>query len=251
MLLKNKNIVITGAAKGIGEEICKVLGENGANILAIDKIQPVFSDNYNIVGYCIDITHKERCKEFVETLEKENKKIDTLINAAGILNTDSLLEIDDEKLRDVFEVNFFGTFNITKPLVNHMVKNKTGNIITISSNSSNTPRINLGGYGSSKAALNNIMKSLGLEVAKYGIRCNLISPGSTLTDMQKAMWSEKNDETRVINGDLDSYQLGIPLKKLATPNDIAQGVLFLASDMSSHVTLNELRIDGGATLGNL
>lgn len=251
MLLKNKNIIVTGAANGIGKEVCKELYDNGANIIAIDKVLPSFSENYNIAVYCIDITDKQRCVEFVEALKSKNKKIDSLINGAGVLNLDSLLDVDVERLKEIFEVNLFGTFNITQPIINHMINYGEGDIITISSNSSNTPRMNIGGYGSSKSALNALMKSFGLEVAKYGIRCNIISPGSTLTDMQKSMWTDENAEKKVIEGNLENYQIGIPLKKLATAKDIAQGVLFLASNMSNHITMNELRIDGGATLGNL
>lgn len=251
MLLKNKNIIVTGAANGIGKEVCKELYDNGANIIAIDKILPLFPENYNISVYCIDITDKQRCVELVEVLENKNKKIDALINGAGILNLESLLNVEVERLKEIFEVNLFGTFNITQPIINHMIGYGDGDVITISSNSANTPRMNLGGYGSSKAALNALMKSFGLEAAKHGVRCNLISPGSTLTDMQKSMWTDENAEKRVIEGNLENYQIGIPLQKLATPKDIAQGVLFLVSNMSNHITMNELRIDGGATLGNL
>ncbi|EGQ3211354.1 2,3-dihydro-2,3-dihydroxybenzoate dehydrogenase [Staphylococcus pseudintermedius] len=250
MNFKNKKVFITGCANGIGEEICKSFLELGANVYGID-IEKINLKHNNLKKINLDITRYDECEKMIEELDEENIQIDILVNSAGILREGSLPQMPMKEVREVFEVNFFGTLNITQLIVNKMIRNKKGNIITISSNSSNTPRLNIGAYGSSKAALNSYMKNLGLEVSKYGIRCNLVSPGSTLTRMQQSMWKNDDAEKKVIYGNLEKFQIGIPLQKLATRKDIANSVLFLASDLSSHITLNELRVDGGATLGNL
>jgi 2,3-dihydro-2,3-dihydroxybenzoate dehydrogenase len=104
-------------------------------------------------------------------------------------------------------------------------------------------------YCASKAALSSLCLTVGLEMASYGIRCNIISPGSTDTDMQRSLWNTPKAEEEVINGSLDQYKLGIPLKKIAKPSEIAKIVLFLASDLASHITLQDIVVDGGATLG--
>ena len=103
-------------------------------------------------------------------------------------------------------------------------------------------------YGASKAAATAYLRSLGLELAPHGIRCNVVSPGSTDTPMLRGMWSGDDESPAVIAGDAASFRLGIPLGRIARPEDIAQTVLFLCSDAARHVTLHDLRVDGGATL---
>ena len=93
-----------------------------------------------------------------------------------------------------------------------------------------------------------LTKCLGLELAPYNIRCNTVSPGSTDTPMQRSMWSDETGAQAVIDGSLETYRLGIPLRRLAKPEDIAEAVLFLASDKARHITMHDLRVDGGASL---
>lgn len=104
-------------------------------------------------------------------------------------------------------------------------------------------------YAASKAAAVMFTKCLGLELAAHHIRCNIVSPGSTETDMQRALWQDENGARDVIRGSLDTYKTGIPLQKLAKPSDIANAVLFLASEQANHITMHDLCVDGGATLG--
>ena len=106
----------------------------------------------------------------------------------------------------------------------------------------------MGAYAASKAAVTQLSRCLGLELAPHGIRVNIISPGSTDTPMQQAMWAQGSSRETVIAGSGENYRLGIPLQKIATPEEIAEAVLFLLSDRASHITLSDLRVDGGATL---
>jgi len=110
------------------------------------------------------------------------------------------------------------------------------------------PRHGMAAYAASKAAATMFTRCLGLELAPLGIRCNIVAPGSTLTPMQTGMWADAEGGQRVIDGNPDTYKAGIPLRKLATPEDIAQSVMFLLSDQAGHIAMSDLYVDGGATL---
>jgi 2,3-dihydro-2,3-dihydroxybenzoate dehydrogenase len=120
-----------------------------------------------------------------------------------------------------------------------------GAIITVSSNAGGVPRTNMAAYAASKAAATMFTRCLGLELARSGIRCNVVSPGSTGTAMQQVLGAAPE---AVIAGDPGSYRVGIPLGRIADPADIADAVVFLASDQARHITMQDLYVDGGATL---
>jgi len=122
--------------------------------------------------------------------------------------------------------------------------------VTIASNAAHAPRLGMSAYGASKAALRSLCLTVGLEMAPYGVRCNIVSPGSTDTDMQRSLWHTPEAEQEMINGFPEQYKLGIPLRKIAKPQEIVANVMFLASDLASHVVLQDIVVDGGATLGS-
>jgi 2,3-dihydro-2,3-dihydroxybenzoate dehydrogenase len=103
-------------------------------------------------------------------------------------------------------------------------------------------------YAASKAAATMFTRCLGLELGPKGVRCNIVAPGSTLTSMQTGMWADEDGAARVIAGSPETFKAGIPLQKLATPEDIAEAVVFLLSDRAAHISMTDLYVDGGATL---
>ena len=146
-------------------------------------------------------------------------------------------------------VNLNGVFHVSRAVSARMMPRHRGTIITVSSNAAAIPRMDMAAYATSKAAVTMFTKCLALELAEYGIRCNIVSPGSTDTPMLRGMWTDEQGEQRTIEGSPQTYRTGIPLRKLATPVDIANSVLFLASERAGHLTMHDMRVDGGATLG--
>ncbi|VEI73501.1 2,3-dihydro-2,3-dihydroxybenzoate dehydrogenase [Serratia fonticola] len=120
--------------------------------------------------------------------------------------------------------------------------------MSIASNAAHVPRVGMAAYCASKAAMRSLCQTVGLEMAPYGVRSNLVSPGSTNTPMLRGMWEDEHGESNMIKGFPDQFKLGIPLGKIAQPQEIADAILFLASDRASHITMQDIVIDGGATL---
>lgn len=138
---------------------------------------------------------------------------------------------------------------MSRAVARRMIRRRAGTIVTVSSNAAYVPRMRMAAYAASKAASTAFTKCLGLELAEYGIRCNVVSPGSTDTPMLRGMWTDESGPRATIDGSLEAYRAGIPLRKLARPEDVAEAVAFLVSDRASHITMHDLCVDGGATLG--
>ncbi|MEK5115047.1 2,3-dihydro-2,3-dihydroxybenzoate dehydrogenase [Bacillus sp. FSL R5-0677] len=257
MELKGKIAIVTGAAQGIGEAVVRTLAKQGVSIAAIDNNAELLYKmtnelnilNGHVIAFPADVRDRTNIDKIVEKVEATMGPIDILVNVAGILRVGSIETLSDEDWHSTFEVNTTGVFYVSRAVIKYMKSRKTGAIVTVGSNAANVPRIGMSAYAASKAAVTSFTKSMALELAEYNIRCNIVSPGSTETEMQRAMWEGDNDIEMVISGSLDKYKLGIPLKKLAKPSDIAEAVLFLISDQSAHITMHNLCVDGGATLG--
>lgn len=253
----NKVVLVSGAAQGIGKAIADALLQEGAQVVAAD-IQ--FSENSisqivqkengeKYLPVYLDVTQANAVDDLVAQVEQQLGPIDYLASVAGILHLNTLLETTDQQWQQIFAVNTTGGFNLCRAVARRMQLRQRGSIVAVSSNAATSPRINMGAYAASKAALTQMIKCLGLEVAQHNIRCNVVSPGSTDTDMQRQLWHDETGPAQVIKGSLENHRLGIPLKKIATPETIAQSVLFLLSEKAAHITLGNLVVDGGATLG--
>ena len=174
--------------------------------------------------------------------------IDLGANVAGTLAVEPVADTSDESWRRVFAVNCDGVFHVSRALARRMGPRRRGAIVTVSSNAAGIPRQEMAAYAASKAAASMFTRVLGLELAPLGIRCNIVAPGSTLTPMQTGMWADEDGGRKVIAGLPESFKTGIPLGKMATPDDVADAVVFLLSDRAAHITMADLYVDGGATL---
>ncbi|MCX4696569.1 2,3-dihydro-2,3-dihydroxybenzoate dehydrogenase [Streptomyces sp. NBC_01408] len=255
--MDNKVALVTGAAGGIGLAVARRLAEEGASVAAVDldakrlseAVEKLAADGLTARAYPADVTSTEQVEAVVDQVEADLGPLDFLVNTAGILRTGEVRDFSDEDWLQTFEVNVSGVFRLSRAAVNRMVPNNRGAIVTVASNASGTPRTGMAAYGASKAAATMLTKSLGLEVARYNIRCNVVAPGSTDTAMLASLWEDEQGPAKTIAGSPESYKVGIPLGKLARTSDIAEAVLFLLSDRAAHITLHVLTVDGGATLG--
>ncbi|ODP99495.1 2,3-dihydro-2,3-dihydroxybenzoate dehydrogenase [Salinivibrio sp. SS3] len=244
--LRNKKIWVTGAAQGIGAEVARQCVELGADVIGFDRH---FDDSY-LPYHCVklDVTDRTQVNQVAAVLLAQTPQVDVLINAAGILKTASFCETSWQDLHDCFAVNTGGAFNMMQVLYTTFTQQCFGSIVNVSSNAAKVPRVGMAAYCASKAALTALSHTVALELAEYGVRCNVVCPGSTDTTMLRKLWRDERGRQHTIDGLPEQYKLGIPLKRIADPNDIAQTILFFASDMSRHITIQDIVVDGGATL---
>ena len=243
MEFAGKVAVVSGAAQGIGAAVARAFEARGAIVAALDLSAT------GAPGLTVDVSDSAAVERAIEHVENTLGPIDILVNVAGILHLGPVLEMTDAQWDSTFAVNAGGVFRLSRAVARRMLPRHSGVIITVASNASSVPRQQMAAYAASKAASTQFTKCLGLELAEHGIRCNIVSPGSTDTAMQRQLWSGPDSERQVISGSLASHRLGIPLGRIASADDIADAVCFLASDSARHITMHDLRVDGGATLG--
>jgi len=246
---KDKIALVTGAAGGIGQAVVRLLAQAGTTVIATDRTAPskaVYPDA--VMAEMLDVSDSRAVDALVERVEVDCGPIDMGINVAGILHTATVTATSDDDWRRTFAVNCDGVFHVSRALAARMANRRRGTLVTVSSNAAGVPRHAMAAYAASKAAAAMFTRCLGLELAPLGIRCNNVAPGSTLTTMQTAMWADADGASRVIAGFPEQYKTGIPLQKLANPEDIAHAVMFLLSDQAGHIVMNDIYVDGGASL---
>ena len=237
--LKNKNIIITGATGGIGNSIIQRLNHYGANILASgtkdEKLKELKSKYENIKILKFDISQNNKIEEFIENASRELGGIDCIVNNAGITQDNLSIRMSLEEWKKVIDINLTSTFLMSKFAIKKMLKNKKGKIINITSVVGHTGNVGQANYTASKAGIVAMSKSLALEYAKKNINVNCISPGFIKTAM-----SDKIDDKfkEIITSKIPSARLG-------EPEDIANAVLFLASDLSNYINGETLHVNGG------
>jgi 2,3-dihydro-2,3-dihydroxybenzoate dehydrogenase len=255
--MENKVALVTGAAGGIGEAVVRVLGERGATVAAVDRdedhlaevVAKMRADGLDVRAFRADVTSSPEVEAVVESVEQQLGPLDYLVNAAGVLRLSRATALTDADWALTFAVNTTGVFFVSRAVVNRMVPRSRGAVVTIASNAAGTARVEMSAYAASKAAATMFTKCLGLEVARHGIRCNLVAPGSTDTPMLSSMWRDDSGPASSIEGNPDAYRVGIPLGRLAAPSNVADAVVFLLSDQAAHITMHDLTVDGGAALG--
>jgi 2,3-dihydro-2,3-dihydroxybenzoate dehydrogenase len=254
--LAGRFALVTGAGRGIGQAVVTALVEQGARVLATDVdrdgIGELAAKHGDLVtARTLDVADSAAVEDEIAAAERTLGPLDIAVNVAGVLRPAHVVDLTDEEWAATFAVNTTGVFHVSRATARRMAERGHGSIVTVASNAAGVPRTGMAAYAASKAAAVMFTKCLGLEVAASGVRCNTVSPGSTLTDMQRALWTADAEEAavrRVIEGDPATYRTGIPLGRIADPADIADAVVFLVSDRARHITMHDLYVDGGATL---
>lgn len=246
MHFHGKTVWVTGAGQGIGYETAELFTRLGAKVVGFDL--RFTQENYAFDCKVMDISDPEQVRKVSESVLVHYPRVDVLVNGAGILRLGSVEDISIEDWQASITTNASGPFYLFKQLVPVFKAQRSGSIVSIGSNAAHVPRMQMAAYSASKGALTALNHCVALELAEYGVRCNLVSPGSTNTPMQQSMWHSPESEQKTIQGFPEQYKLGIPLGKIAQPIEIANTVAFLASDLASHITMQDIVVDGGATL---
>ncbi|MFA6409669.1 MAG: SDR family oxidoreductase [Gammaproteobacteria bacterium] len=245
MVLQGKNVVITGCLRGIGKATLELCAQNGANIWACCQ----FSDE-NFIGHVeelarkynvwmkpvfFDLTDYNQIKEAINTIRSEKQSIDALINVAGMTEDAIFHMISIDQMKRVFEVNFFSQMLFTQYITKLMLRQKSGSVVNVSSISAIDGNPGQLSYSASKAAIIAATKTLSAELAPLGIRVNAVAPGVIETEMVEKIPKEM----------LAGFIKKSSLKHLGLPEEVGNAIIFLASDLSSYMTGQILRVDGG------
>ncbi len=244
---RDKTVWVTGAGRGIGLATALAFVNSGAEVTGFDIA--FTQGNYPFATEVIDIADPQQVAQTCHRLFELQPRLDVLINAAGILRLGNTDELDVTDWKKVFSVNVDGAFYLFQQTMAQFRKQKSGAIVTVVSDAAHLPRMGMSAYCASKAALKSLALTVGLELSSSAVRSNLVSPGSTDTDMQRMLWVSHDAVKQRVSGAADQFKLGIPLGKIAKPDEIASTILFLASDDASHITLQDIVVDGGSTLG--
>jgi len=244
-LLEGKNVIITGASRGIGKGIAEVFAKHGANVAftysssegpALELEKELTEMGVKAKAYKSNAASFEESEALVaKVLEDFDGKIDVLINNAGITKDNLLMRMGEDDFDKVIEINLKSVFNMTKAVQRTMLKQRKGSIINMSSVVGVKGNAGQTNYAASKAGMIGFTKSVALELGSRNIRCNAIAPGFIETEM-----TEKLDKKTV-----QGWREGIPLKRGGSPEDVANACVFLASDLSGYVTGQVLNVDGG------
>ncbi|ENS3477649.1 2,3-dihydro-2,3-dihydroxybenzoate dehydrogenase EntA [Salmonella enterica] len=243
----DKTVWVTGAGKGIGYATALAFVDAGARVIGFDR--EFTQENYPFATEVMDVADAAQVAQVCQRVLQKTPRLDVLVNAAGILRMGATDALSVDDWQQTFAVNVGGAFNLFSQTMAQFRRQQGGAIVTVASDAAHTPRIGMSAYGASKAALKSLALTVGLELAGCGVRCNVVSPGSTDTDMQRTLWVREDAEQQRIRGFGEQFKLGIPLGKIARPQEIANTILFLASDLASHITLQDIVVDGGSTLG--
>ncbi len=243
-LLQGKTALITGASRGIGRGIALKLAEQGANVVftfsaSIEKANELRSEllayGVQAIGVQSNAADYTAAENLIAVILAQFPTIDIVINNAGITRDNLLMRMTEEHFDEVISTNLKSVFNITKAVQKTLLKQRSGSIINISSVVGVKGNAGQSNYAASKAGIIGFTKSIALELGSRNIRCNAIAPGFIETEMTGAL----NPET------VKQWREAIPLKRGGTPDDVANLVVFLASDWSAYITGQVINVDGG------
>lgn len=240
----NKVAFITGATRGIGRQIAITLAENGYSIALNyrnenNELKQTKCEIENAGAKCLtikgDVSNFNSCEEMAKKVIDTFGEINVLVNNAGITKDMLLIKMKNEDFEDVINVNLIGTYNVTKSIIQYMIKQKEGRIINISSVVGLCGNAGQTNYSASKAGIIGFTKSLAKEVGSRNILVNAVAPGFIQTNMTDVLKEDVKEEIKK----------SIPLKRMGTTKDVANVVKFLASQESSYITGQVIQVDGG------
>lgn len=246
-MLKDKVAVITGASRGLGRQMALSMAESGAMVIvnyngSEEKAQEVVNEIKGNGGkaesYRCDVADFKQCGEFFNYVIKTYGRIDILVNNAGITRDGLLMKMSEEDFDKVIDINLKGAFHCMRQVSRQMLKQRSGRIINISSVVGIMGNAGQANYAASKAGLIGLTKSAARELASRGITVNAVAPGFIDTDMTEVLSDAVKEKTLA----------QIPLQKLGAPQDVANAVLFLASDNASYITGQVISVDGGMAM---
>ena len=242
-MLNEKLVLVTGASRGIGQAIALTLGKSGATVIGTatseegaNKISKIFTEN-NILGkgMMLNVTDNEQISELLKSITAEYGSVDILVNNAGITRDNILVRMKEDEWDDIINTNLSSVYKMSKAVVRGMIKKRSGRIISITSVVGAMGNAGQSNYAAAKAGIMGFTKSLAREVGVRGITVNAIAPGFIQTDM-----TDKLPEDQKV-----ALASQIPMARLGTVDEIAQSVLFLASESGSYITAQTLHVNGG------
>jgi gluconate 5-dehydrogenase len=245
--LSGKTAIVTGASRGLGKAMAIGLAQAGANVVITDildtkkAVKEIEKQGARVLGLKVDVTKTKDIKHMVKKTLQKFKKIDILINNAGIYYPTPINDMNEKEWDRIISVNLKGTLVCSQTVGKEMCKKKSGSIINISSIAGIMAFGQSAAYNSSKAAMIMLTKTLATEWASCGVRVNAICPGIFVTDMTKGLLKDR--------GFVNMIKSKVPMSRSATPDELAGAALYLASDASNYTTGSALVVDGGWTVG--
>lgn len=244
--------VVTGAGSGIGAAVARGLAARGIAVALLDRDAAALAETVADCGpgalaIPTDVADPDAVRAAFATAADRLGPIRHAVAAAGILRPAPLTEIDPADWSASWQVNVGGVLHLLQESARALPPG--GSIVVVTSNAAVVPRTQMATYAASKAAAQALTRVAGLELAANGVRCNMVAPGTTATPMLQALWTDP-DAARALAlaGEPEKHRLGIPLGRIADPEDIADTVLYLLSQKARHITMQQLVVDGGASL---
>lgn len=256
MRLKNKVVMLTGAASGIGRATAILAAKEGAILFLSDIDETGLQETHSLIEegteavniQKVDVTNPNQVKEHIDNIIESYDQIDVLIANAGLVRVGPIEQFSDKDYELLINVNMKGVFYCSKYAVPHFKKQRFGSIITLASVAAHIGQVNHANYCSTKAGVLGFTRALALDLAPYNIRVNSVSPGATDTPMLRSDVKEQAEKRgvafEVVKAEFEKEGV---LGRWAKPEEVAEGIIFLASDASSYITGSDLRIDGGWT----